>query len=105
MSETTLLPEQLAAKPGGQATQGRLGKLWKRVRRNYMAYLFLTPAFLLMLIFLVYPLLESLILSFYQWNGITPRTWVGLDNFRRLLSEDEVFTLSLRNNLLFSILT
>jgi ABC-type sugar transport system permease subunit len=107
MSETTLIPDQLA---GGADVDrahmpGRVGKLWAQIRRNYIAYLFLTPAFFLMIVFLAVPLIQSLILSFYQWNGINQRTWVGLENFRRLLTDDSVFLLALKNNTFFSLST
>src|SRR5258708_8998633 len=106
MSETTLRPEKLAGKewvrPGAKR-QAR--SLWSQIRRHYVAYLFLAPAFILMIVFLAYPLLESLILSLYQWNGLGAKTWVGLENFRQLLTQDNVFFLSLKNNVLFSIFT
>ncbi len=70
----------------------------------WTAYFFVLPAFLLLAIFIVYPLVESLILSFYDWNGIGARTYTGLDNFRFLL-EDRVFWLALKNNLLFTVLS
>jgi ABC-type sugar transport system permease subunit len=107
MSGTTLLPEELAVNTRRPRTslQARIGRLWSQVRRNYVAYLFVAPAFVLMLLFLVYPLVESLILSLYRWNGINERTWVGLDNFRRLLTEDTVFIVAIKNNVIFSVLT
>ena len=82
----------------------RVGALGRRLRRSRVAYLFVAPAYLLMFAFMAYPLVESLILSFYEWNGIGPRVFVGLDNFRFLL-EDTVFLKALKNNLIFSALT
>jgi ABC-type sugar transport system permease subunit len=58
-----------------------------------------------MLVFLALPLFQSLILSLYRWNGISQPVWVGLDNFRHLLTDDKVFILSLKNNIIFSIFT
>lgn len=75
-----------------------------RLRRARVAYLFVAPAYLLMLAFMAYPLVESLLLSFYEWNGIGPRVFVGLDNFRFLV-EDTIFLRALKNNLIFSALT
>jgi raffinose/stachyose/melibiose transport system permease protein len=46
---------------------------------------YIIPALLLYGWFLLYPMLDSIRLSFYQWSGFrteTP-TWVGLDNYRR----------------------
>src|SRR5688572_30455904 len=107
MSETTLIPDELAvtSRRPPIGLQARIGRFWAQVRRNYVAYLFVAPAFTLMLLFLVYPLVESLILSLYRWNGINERIWVGLDNFRRLLTEDTVFIVAIKNNVIFSVLT
>lgn len=69
-----------------------------------VAYLFAAPAFLLMFIFIAYPLVESLILSLYQWNGITSRQFIGLHNFLMLFT-DEVFWLALYNNVKFTLFT
>ncbi len=105
MSETTLLPEKLVGDAAAQTRPGRAGRLLRQIRRSYVAYLFVAPAFFLMIVFLAYPLVQSLILSLYQWNGLGQATWVGLDNFRRLLTDDSVFILSLQNNAVFSLLT
>ena len=58
-----------------------------RARREALTgYIFVLPALLLFAIVGVYPVLYSLLLSFYQWNGFSPQwTWVGLDNFKDLL--------------------
>jgi ABC-type sugar transport system permease subunit len=77
----------------------RLGRGKKGV-----GYLFVLPAFLFMAVFIVYPLVESLILSFYSWTGISVKTFVGLENFRNLL-RDRVFWLALQNNLVFTVLS
>lgn len=69
-----------------------------------VAYFFAAPAFLLIFVFIAYPLVESLILSLYQWDGIGARRFVGLYNFVMLFT-DEVFWLALYNNVKFMLLT
>ena len=56
-----------------------LGKL----DRKYMmaGLIFLLPAVVIYLIFAVIPFFDSLILSFHEWNGFSPREFVGLDNY------------------------
>ncbi len=67
-------------------------------------YLFLAPALLIYGVFLVYPMLDSLIVSFYDWDGLSAsRTFVGLDNYRRILLEDPVSRLALRNNVVWTM--
>lgn len=48
-------------------------------------YVFLIPSFLGILLFMVYPIVESFRLSFYQSNG-TIETFIGLKNFKYILT-------------------
>lgn len=67
--------------------------------------LFLVPAMLLYAIFFVYPFLFTFLLSFQQWDMISPdRSFVGLANYTGLL-HDEVFWMSMRNTLLYLLMT
>lgn len=67
--------------------------------------LFLTPAILLYAVFFVYPFLFTFLLSFQQWDMISPdRTFVGLSNYAGLL-QDEVFWTSMRNTILYLLMT
>ena len=62
--------------------------------------LFLLPAFVFLAAFIVWPVLLSIQLSFYDWNGVAPtRTFVGLANWKALAS-DRVFWRALGNNLI-----
>jgi multiple sugar transport system permease protein len=65
--------------------------------------LFISPALFLFGVFTLLPVLIALALSFTDYDIITTRAWVGLDNYRRLLL-DTVFTQSLRNILYYSVL-
>jgi raffinose/stachyose/melibiose transport system permease protein len=73
--------------------------LYLRRDRAVVAGLFLLPAFAFLVVFVVWPILSSVRLSFYEWNGITAsRRFAGLDNWRALLVDD-VFWRALINNL------
>jgi ABC-type sugar transport system permease subunit len=37
--------------------------------------------------FLAYPLVDSLSLSLYRWNGLAPRKFIGIENFERLVAD------------------
>ncbi|GIP31555.1 carbohydrate ABC transporter permease [Paenibacillus sp. J2TS4] len=65
-------------------------------------YLFLLPGMLLYLIFFVYPTLSGLYYSFTDWDGLSPEySFVGIDNYTNMISNDLVFTKALGNNLKF----
>lgn len=71
----------------------------RRLRRkaNWSAYLYLLPALALFGVFVLYPLVYSIVLSFFKWNGLAPN-WepVGVANYIRL-AQDRVVGISLRN--------
>jgi raffinose/stachyose/melibiose transport system permease protein len=67
--------------------------------------LFLLPALVLLSVFIVWPVILSIRLSFYDWNGIAPtRAFVGLGNWRALAA-DSVFWKALGNNLIVVVLS
>lgn len=66
-------------------------------------WLFLAPAILFFLVYVIAPIFQSVWYSFYQWDGIGEKTWVGLANYAELFDDDRFFT-SLWNNLLWLVL-
>ncbi len=55
-----------------------------------VAYLYLLPAFAFFAVFAVAPLVHAFKLSFYEWNGITDQSWVGLDNYVTVFTDPKV---------------
>ena len=53
-----------------------------------IAYLYLLPAFVVYAAFLLYPLLRAVQISFYDWDGLTLGRWIGLDNYREVLTDE-----------------
>lgn len=64
---------------------------------------FLAPAMILFVIFVVWPILQSIWISFHKWSGFGEMTWVGLENYRVLFGDGD-FRLSLANNLRWLVL-
>ncbi|MDO6723288.1 carbohydrate ABC transporter permease [Celeribacter halophilus] len=59
-----------------------------------------------MIMFLVYviiPIGQSMWISFFQWDGLSPKIWVGIENYIELL-DDEAFYTSLKNNVIWLVL-
>ena len=48
---------------------------------------FLLPALIIYVVFMLYPLLSSLGLSFFSWNGYGAKTFVGMDNYVTLFTD------------------
>ncbi|WP_375347250.1 carbohydrate ABC transporter permease (plasmid) [Priestia megaterium] len=73
-------------------------------RENVVAYTFLGPALLLLLLFLIIPAIMSVYYAFTDYYLLTPdtRKFVGLDNFINLF-KDPIFLKSLENTLKFVV--
>lgn len=52
------------------------------------AYLFVLPAVLLTVAFVVWPIVQSFDLSFYRWIGTGPQTYVGMRNYASIVQDD-----------------
>jgi multiple sugar transport system permease protein len=65
--------------------------VWRQVRKQWSAYLFLAPTMILFGIFTVAAVIYAFYLSFHQWNILEPaKPFVGLDNYSRLLADERV---------------
>lgn len=69
-------------------------------KKNKWPYLFCLPFLLAYGIFNLYPMLYSLKLSFYDWNGFGTKTFVGLQNYKILFTRDPLFLKSLGNTVI-----
>ena len=56
-------------------------------RRSLWIAALLTPALLVMVLFVLWPLLSAFRLAFYEFNGLRPSGFIGLENFRQVLFE------------------
>lgn len=82
-------------------------KVWSAMRRreNLLAWAFVAPSFLEFIIFILFPFLAALLLSFTEWNflsGIDGIKFVGFKNFIKLASDSD-FKQSLINTSIYVI--
>lgn len=66
------------------------------------AWVFLAPFSLIVLVFVLYPLVQSTVLAFQQTFGPGTKTFVGTDNFTNMMS-DPVFWTAARNTLVYTL--
>jgi multiple sugar transport system permease protein len=76
---------------------------WKTNQRKLAPWLFLAPGMLMFLVYVIIPIFQSLRLSFYDWDGLGAKTWLGLANYAELFG-DEAFYTSLKNNVIWLVL-
>jgi len=103
-------PDQVAGLATGAGNghtpqkRGRFRSGWSSNER-FMGAVFIAPAVLGILVFLVLPMGMSLYVSFRDWTGLRPigtSSFIGLDNYSELLIEDGLarrdFATAIRNN-------
>ncbi len=66
-------------------------------------FLLVSPYVLHLLLFVLFPVIFSIVLTFHKWNIISPMEFVGMANYDRLL-HDRLFGRSLWNTVLFLLL-
>jgi multiple sugar transport system permease protein len=74
-------------------------------REALYGWLFALPAIIGLVVFDVGPMAASVLISFTEWNGVTPPQWVGLANYEEILFRDELFMLSMRITTIFAFVS
>lgn len=70
---------------GGGGGKQKLGVMAKREER--IAYLFLSPWLIGLLVFTLGPIIASLFISMTDWNLLNAPKWVGLANYEKMFSD------------------
>ncbi|MDH6266170.1 multiple sugar transport system permease protein [Rhizobium sp. SG_E_25_P2] len=77
---------------------------WWRRHRNWLTpALLLAPGLLLFLVVIIWSSIETFWISFFDWDGMGPKSWIGLANYRELL-DDPQFYVSLKNNFIWLLM-
>ena len=74
-------------------------------KEELTAYLCLIPAFLGLTFISYVPTLAAFVLSFFDWNGMTPPKFVGIENYVSIFTKDTYFIPSLKATLIYALLT
>lgn len=76
----------------------------KQLASRINIIIFLAPAMLLFILFILYPVCNTIYLSFHNWKGIygSPMTFAGLTNYKQVLQND-AFWRSLLNSFYFML--
>jgi len=75
-----------------------------RRRRILTAYAFMAPSLLVIAVFLVWPMIRAFQVSFMDYSVLGGSEWIGLENYRNLLS-DPAFRNALGNTLYYAAIT
>ncbi len=72
-------------------------------RLKLAPWLFLLPGMIFFVIYVIAPIFQSIWISFFEWDGLGEKKWVGLGNYIELLDDDRFYT-SLKNNVWWLVL-
>lgn len=97
MAQTTeSAPPRLAADRGAGAARGLRARARTAAAAaapgepRRVAYLYVAPALAAFAAFALFPMVHSFWLSFFDWDGVTQATWVGLDNYESIMTDGAV---------------
>ena len=76
----------------------------KKIWSNRVSYLFLLPFAVSFITFTVLPVLTSVFYGFTYNNIFEPLRFIGLDNYIRMFTRDDVFPIALQNTLVFAVI-
>jgi ABC-type sugar transport system permease subunit len=97
-----LLLSVAATHPAVSAVKNRLlprtARKTGRISPRVIPYLFLIPALVLYITWILLPTLYTFYLSLTNWDGVSTARFIGLANFKRLFTSDRIFIESLINN-------
>lgn len=78
-------------------------RLSYRARRTITAYFMILPAFILTAIFVMYPIVDSFLISFYKWDMLSvSKPFVGITNYIYIF-QDPLFLQALSNTVLYVV--
>jgi multiple sugar transport system permease protein len=83
--------------------QGRRWQMKRSTRQNLLAYLFVLPWIISLLVFTAYPVLASFYFSFTKYTILNPPQWIGLDNFENMFMKDPLYWRSVWNTVYYAI--
>jgi ABC-type sugar transport system permease subunit len=96
MTDTQITKTELERRP--------LISFSRKGRTYFTGYMFVLPALLFLLIFIVYPVVQSLYLSFYKWDGFSDKVFIGIKNYISIFN-DKNFILALQNSIVYIVVS
>ena len=73
------------------------------MKKKVIPYLLVSPYIIHFLIFIAFPVIFSIVLTFHKWNIISPMEYTGFANYIRLF-QDALFLKSILNTFIFLII-
>ncbi|MGG4445634.1 sugar ABC transporter permease [Brevibacillus sp. HB1.2] len=87
------------------AVQQKTKKSLNHMKRNdwFWAYLMIAPTLIGLSVFYLWPIVQTIYLSFTKWGGFGKYKWAGLHNYE-LLFKDPYLWIALKNTLIYTVI-
>lgn len=72
-------------------------------KKKILPYILVSPYLIHFVLFIAFPVIFSVVLTFHKWNIISPMKYIGINNYVRLF-QDATFFKSILNTLLFLVI-
>lgn len=101
--------DRKAMKPGGAGPSASLRskttQTLHEIKKHGLSYLFMAPYMILFLVFIIIPVVLAVYLSFTYFNALETPRWIGLNNYKLLFLDDDIFLIGVKNTLIFAVVT
>lgn len=85
-------------------TSAKKVRMLRWFRKNMMGYCFLLPFLILFLVFTVLPVGVSMATSLTNYNMIQTPKFIGLNNYKLLFMDDDIFVKAIKNTMVFALI-
>lgn len=75
----------------------------RSLRRSLTGWAFVAPATAIILGLSIFPAMWAFVLSFQDWDGFSPATWVGAENYANLISDADFWN-AVKNTLVYTVM-
>ena len=81
---------------------GHLPEITQKHREAFVGYLFILPTYIGFIIFILYPLIESMRISFQEFSLLRGSTYIGLENYAQMFADPRL-RISYVNTIIFTL--
>lgn len=81
-----------------------LNKRFDIFNDNIAMFVMISPFLIFFFLFTVLPILSSMALSLTSYDMISAPKFIGIDNYRRMIVNDNVFAVTVKNTLVFAVI-
>lgn len=85
-------PDRTVEGGGDRGARSRVRPSRRRRRVDWHAYLYIAPAVVLFAVFVITPLIQTVELSFFQWDGLTTPVFIGIGNYVSMIQDPLVLS-------------